>query len=768
MFLAANFPIMKKYLCFFWFCLVCVFLTRAQPNVDSLRQAVQDESLPDSSRWDAMDILASHYQARLPDSSKYFGEQLYIEAEEKQDQQFLANGSNQLGIYYARRGDYLKSLSFFHQLMEISERLEDQNGLAQALNNLGNIHYLQGEYEQAIAQFNASLKIREDLGDQRAVAATLNNMGNIFEDQGDYQKALEYFERSLSMKQATGDQPGIAMVAGNMGIIYNNQGQYQQAVDHYQLGLDIYDSLENYAGVARLSVNIGLVYQNQGNFDKALDHYRRAFNISTKMENEDGIGSALHHIGMIYFYLKDYDQALAYARQSLEIREKLGKPTNIAKTLSNIGEIYKAEKEYPKALEYFQRSLQLKEANEDRLGMAFSYTEIGQLYQEQEEYDKAGEQYESGLAIYESLGANDGRATVLQGMGAINYAKGRLTLARSYGEEALSLATEAGNTSVIQAASFLLYQVYKRSGDAVKALEMHERSVQMSDSLERDENRSAVFRYEYQQQALADSLSNQQEKALAELEYNSQLNQQRLQLGFAIGAGGLLAILVAVLYRTSRMRQRTNQLLSDQNKEIEAKSEQNELLLKEIHHRVKNNLQTISSLLYLQSAHIKDADIKQAVAAGRHRVESMALIHQKLYQRDNLAAIEMKDYLSNLGLSLLNTFTDQPDRIQFHIDMDELDLDVDTAVPLGLIVNELITNSLKYAFPGGREGNIRLSLRQLPEDKLELQVSDDGVGMANKEGGTSFGSQLIQLLTAQLGGSIEQEKEGGYKTRILV
>lgn len=768
MLITANHLFMKNLLCLLWACLACTNYVVAQTNVDSLRRATQDENLPDSSRWDAMDILASYYQSKLPDSTLFFAGKLYTLAESKQDQQALARANNQLGIYYARRGDYPKSLAYFRQLKEISEALEDKHGLAQALNNLGNIYYLQGEYGQAIIQFEKSLIIRENLGDQKAVAATLNNMGNIYEDQGDYQKALEYFERSLNLKQTAGDLPGIAMVSGNMGIIYNNQGDYQKALDYYQLGLSIYDSLENNTGVARLSVNMGLIYQYLGDYARALDHYQRSLNLSTEMENEDGIGSALHHIGMIYFYLKDYQQALKYAQQGLEIREKLGKPANIAKTLSNIGEIYKAQGDAPKALEYFQRSLHLKEANGDQLGMAFSYTELAQLNQEQGEYAKALEHYESGLSIYQNLEAQDGRATVLQGMGVIGYEQGKLVQARSYGEEAIYLAQEIGNISVIQAASHLLYQVYKKSGDANQALQMYELSVQMSDSLEREENQRSVFRYEYQQQALADSLSNQKEKALAKLEYDNKLSEQRLQLGFVAGAGVLLAILVAVLFRTSRQRRRTNQLLSDQNEVIEAKNQQNELLLKEIHHRVKNNLQTISSLLYLQSAHIKDDDIKQAVAEGRHRVESMALIHQKLYQRENLAAIEMKDYLSNLGNSLLMTFLDQPDRIQLHIDMEELELDVDTAVPLGLIVNELITNSLKYAFPDGRTGNIRLSLTQLPEEKLELQVSDDGIGTAHEKTGTSFGSQLIQLLTTQLGGSIEQQKEHGYHTRVLV
>ncbi|TAE52333.1 MAG: sensor histidine kinase, partial [Bacteroidetes bacterium] len=254
-----------------------------------------------------------------------------------------------------------------------------------------------------------------------------------------------------------------------------------------------------------------------------------------------------------------------------------------------------------------------------------------------------------------------------------------------------------------------------------------------------------------------------QKQAATELGAVQKENQRNASL---IGLT-LVALLAGLLFVQGHRRRKTNELLSAQKSEIELKSKQNELLLKEIHHRVKNNLQTISSLLHLQSAHIKDADVKQAVAAGQHRVESMALIHQKLYQRENLAAIEMKDYLSNLVQSLIDTFDADPERIRFDLNMPELELDVDTAVPLGLIVNELITNSLKYAFPDGREGTITVSL-QKNDDRLELLVADNGVGTANVKTGTAFGSQLVGLLSAQLGGTLEQGTEKGYWTRLTL
>jgi two-component sensor histidine kinase len=191
----------------------------------------------------------------------------------------------------------------------------------------------------------------------------------------------------------------------------------------------------------------------------------------------------------------------------------------------------------------------------------------------------------------------------------------------------------------------------------------------------------------------------------------------------------------------------------------------NEVLLKEIHHRVKNNLQTISSLLFLQSAHIQDIDIKKAVAAGQHRVESIALIHQKLYQRENLAAIEMKDYLTNLGQTLIDTFAKNPEKINLNVEMEELEMDVDTAVPLGLIANELINNTLKYAFPEDQSGEITIKMKESADEKVELFIADNGVGVSNAKSGTAFGKQLIGLLAAQLNGKVESGNQNGYWTR---
>lgn len=146
--------------------------------------------------------------------------------------------------------------------------------------------------------------------------------------------------------------------------------------------------------------------------------------------------------------------------------------------------------------------------------------------------------------------------------------------------------------------------------------------------------------------------------------------------------------------------------------------------------------------------------------AGQNRVLSIGIVHQKLYQGKNLGAIEMKDYFINLSDSILDSFGANK-RVQVECAMNTLNVDLDTAVPLGLIVNELLTNTIKYAFPDGRSGKVQIKLEQTANGNLQMQVSDNGVGKSGIINGTGFGGQLISLLTQQLGGTMKEENNNG-------
>jgi two-component system, sensor histidine kinase PdtaS len=203
--------------------------------------------------------------------------------------------------------------------------------------------------------------------------------------------------------------------------------------------------------------------------------------------------------------------------------------------------------------------------------------------------------------------------------------------------------------------------------------------------------------------------------------------------------------------------------LLDRNKtyrKLALKNTENELLIKEIHHRVKNNLEMVSSLLALQSEQINDPKTKEAITEGKNRVNSIGIVHQKLYQGDNLGHIEMKEYFMSLSESILDSLGAE-DRIELKIEMKKLDLDIDTAIPLGLIINELLTNAIKYAFPLAKKGTISIKLEKQNHHILHLEVSDNGIGKSDSIQGTGFGGKLISLLTHQLNGTMTEKIQNG-------
>lgn len=243
---------------------------------------------------------------------------------------------------------------------------------------------------------------------------------------------------------------------------------------------------------------------------------------------------------------------------------------------------------------------------------------------------------------------------------------------------------------------------------------------------------------------------------------------------WAYAAYGLLLLLGFWYLLQVRLREQARELalqeavvIKQQRDEIAQKNAQNELLLKEIHHRVKNNLSVVSGLLALQSAKVTDPNVLEAIQASQNRVQSMGIIHQKLYQGKQLGAIEMRDYFHNLGESILDSF-DAAGRITIVCSMPELVLDIDTAVSIGLLTNELITNSLKYAFVGKDNGTIRISLTQMGDDSLLLTVADNGVGKQPVEAvnETGFGTQLVELLTRQLEGTLTYENQNGTLVKL--
>jgi two-component system response regulator len=203
---------------------------------------------------------------------------------------------------------------------------------------------------------------------------------------------------------------------------------------------------------------------------------------------------------------------------------------------------------------------------------------------------------------------------------------------------------------------------------------------------------------------------------------------------------------------------------------IKASLKEKEALLQEIHHRVKNNMQVISSLLSLQSEHIKDRDALDAFRGSQNRIKSMALVHKKLYMTDDMSKINFIDYIESIARNLFHFYGVSRDRIGLNVARGRVFLNIETAIPCGLIINELVSNSLKYAFPDNRKGEINLALHSISENTFELTVSDNGIGIPDTldiKSTKSLGLKLVDILTGQIRGKMQLIRENGTTFRIV-
>jgi two-component sensor histidine kinase len=358
----------------------------------------------------------------------------------------------------------------------------------------------------------------------------------------------------------------------------------------------------------------------------------------------------------------------------------------------------------------------------------------------------------------ENMGFPFKRAALTELLGAFYLAKKDMPKAKKYYEKYLAMSSPdaAGLTSQITALHGLIY-IDSLSGDKIGELmylrlynQTEEADFQMSQTRQAEE-----LQVEYE--------TNEKESQIALLNQKGKLEQANLKQAnliknITVGFILLTIAVIALLYKQNRQKQKINKIL-------ESLVTEKEWLLKEVHHRVKNNLHTIICLLESQADYLKD-DALLAIENSQHRIYAMSLIHQKLYQSDSLKVIDMKAYLAEFIAYLRESFG-SPENINMILKVEEIELDVSQAIPVGLILNEAVNNAFKYAFPNGQEGEIVVSMNR-KDDRITLVISDNGVGIKqdlNAEPG-SLGLELMHGLAKDIRGNIKFENYHG--TRITL
>jgi len=534
----------------------------------------------------------------------------------------------------------------------------------------------------------------------------------------------------------------------------------------------------------QLSMKLGGLESILGNSTLAIDYFLQALVIFQKIHAYDLQLKACFDIRNEYAKLQNEAKSREYEQRAI-LLTRTHKPVNFLHLIHYI-QVSRAGKRgsLGEEITYYQKCLNVLRANR-MWANYYSYLDgYGRLLANAGRYQEAEQTFRQCLVYARRQGDRRREQYEYMHLPQPLLHLGRLAEAQSYAEMALShIETDPERQDEHRTEVYsVLSQIAQARGAYKQALAYEQLGNQAAGRVQNAETSRQVAEVEAHFQVA---------QKQARIEGLAQDNQRQLDL---IGrqAGGLLALLAllsVVLWQYRQIRrvnarlQMTNRTISENSHQISEQAERMGVLMRELHHRVKNNLAIVSSLLRMQSRRLTDPLAIQAVQDGQRRVEAMALIHQQFYQTDNPAEVGIKSYVTELTQGLLLGYGFDPDSFDCQIDVADLLLDVEVAVPLGLILNEVLTNAFKYAYADptttsdrplrGRAGRVRprpllvVSLQPAANGGLLVEVQDNGPGLAEQPLPSgrkqSFGHRLIRELTGQLGGQMSlTNREGTY------
>jgi two-component sensor histidine kinase/tetratricopeptide (TPR) repeat protein len=529
---------------------------------------------------------------------------------------------------------------------------------------------------------------------------------------------------------------GMAQSCLMLGTVLRNQSEFDSSFYYGRRAQALFEAQNRPDGVALVYILNAQNYKRMSDAQaiellarKGLQQAQLALALARRGPFPSTMVAALLNQGIIYRDLNQPDSARACYREAIRIEEQLHPvPSSLGVAYANYGQLLMDfDHNYPQAIGYFRRALVLHRTRHNRNGLEHAYRQLSWAYRQQGSYARAMAAADTCLALGRAIGD----------------------------PHRLSNSLEA------------TYFAYRDAGRYREATTLMEERRQLDNDTYRLEKTQAVahieaaYRLEKQQARIADL-------ALANVRKKNMLLGSALGLLVLAGLLGFGAWQYRAQRRANALLRATNHTISENNRNIQEQAARLKLLLRELHHRVKNNLAIVSSLLNLQSGSLADPAAVRAVREGRQRVEAMGLIHQRLYQTEDVVSVDIQPFLTTLVENLLAAYGFSEDRFDLVLELDLPAIDVDRAVPLGLILNELVTNALKHAYAQVARPLLRLHLSG-PAGGLLLEVEDNGPGRPpGFDSGNSFGTQLIMALSQQIGGEGIMSNQPGAHFRLWV
>ncbi|MBL0745737.1 sensor histidine kinase [Chryseolinea lacunae] len=608
-------------------------------------------------------------------------------------------------------------------------------------------------------------------------------------------KALPLANKALEISKEIKYTAGINDASYHIAANYAERGNINVARSYLKSATDSLFRL-------RLISRIGKYHFEKGNKDSASLYMRQSSELKKIIDGSSATGVMKTEIvcrEMLFLYYVEglYDVCLSCAHATISLADAKTDTADLFLAHEVLGNIYHNLEEHEKSLEnnlmamkysasavsvyvvyYVLDNLRINFRNLNRgteaLPIIQKYTKMFPPENDANKftmYRLLGDAYllsgqleqaESNYVQMMKVPINDENlVTASYSFGLLYYKKGDYKLAKQYVLQAIKPRGIFLSDRYLSNANKLLYKIDSAGGNYPSALEFYKKYKESDDAYFKkkqvDVVREMEVKYETSKKEGDIRLLRQQREL-----QDSRLQQSNFMRNVTIGSSVLLLIIAGLLSYMYKTKQESNKILGDLVTE-------KDWLLKEVHHRVKNNLHTIVSLLESQASYLKNTEALSAIQDSQNRVNAMSLIHQKLYQSENITTIYLRNYITELVEHLGQSFKTKR-RILFEIDVDDVSLDVSQAIPLGLILNEAITNSMKYAFIGTRSANvISINLKE-HEKTIKLYIADNGIGFSSstllgkeKKG---LGLQLIEGLTMDLNGVARITSEPNVRIEI--
>ncbi|MDJ1506776.1 tetratricopeptide repeat-containing sensor histidine kinase [Xanthocytophaga agilis] len=574
---------------------------------------------------------------------------------------------------------------------------------------------------------------------------------------------IDIAEKALLAFKQAGSKVQIAHCLKEIGDLYSIDGDYTRSIKKLKEALAVYQSI-NYSRLQSIYDILSAVYSISGEYKEAIRYGLLAMKTGERLHDETAQMSTIYnHLGITYYYLKDYEQAYLYFKKALTVAEKNKDLNTINSLAQNISHSLLKSHKYSEAL-VFLKDITKRYPPPDISSMIINKASFVTVYELLKQYTQGQTYCNELLELAEKPDLSPGDYSIIYtAVIPFTIATKQYKLAQKYLQLEKKLAEKSGSLADLSVNQLSWFEVDSAQGNYLSAIAHYQLHKRLNDSIfnEAKSQQIAQLQVQYETEK-KDQDIKLKAQSINLLTKQTQVQQSEIQKSEIIRnttlAGiVLLGIIMGLLYNQYRIKQKTN-------KQLQHLLTEKEWLLKEVHHRVKNNLQTVLSLLESQS-HSLSNDALQAIQVSQNRVYAMSLIHKKLYQATNVASINMEEYLKELIQHLRESFSDGYP-IHFHQNYESIQLDVSQAVPIGLIVNEAVTNAFKYAFPKQESNNsISVECKQTENNEILLTISDNGKGLPadflTKRSNEGLGLKLIRGLTDDIDGKLTLTSDNG-------